>query len=129
MSHSAALGQPARGRLSAGNDRGGRVCGGRQHLQVSCERLHGTHCSFVELSLMNVLQGPHHRGVRLGEGGFPRPNSLRGLWQLGVGDLGQGVQAAGRLLEAAAARHAVLAQPGKMMGSDYATSTNAVEKS
>ena len=72
----------------------------------------------VELSLMNALQGPHHRGVRLGEGGFPRPNSLRGLRQLGLGDLGQGVQAAGRLPEAPAARHAVLAQPGKMMGSD-----------
>ena len=118
MSHSAALGQPARGRLSAGNDRGGRVCGGRQHLQVSRERLHGTHCSFVELSLMNALQGPHHRGVRLEEGGFPRPNSLRGLRQLGLGDLGQGVQAAGRLPEARAARHAVLGQTGKMIGSD-----------
>ena len=74
--------------------------------------------SVVELSLMNALQGPHHRGVRLGEGGFPRPNSLRGLRQLGLGDLGQGVQAAGRLPEAPAARHAVLAQPGRMMGSE-----------
>ena len=70
------------------------------------------------LSILNSLQSPHHRGVRLGEGGFPRPNSLRGLRQLGLGDLGQGVQAAGRLLEAPAARHAVLAQPGRMMRSD-----------